>query len=96
MSVTGHRLIASSLLDRAMLTRDTAFRLQMSTLPDDNQDNLFAPMPSETYTIHGEWSDKMRPDSIGTRLFELHPTRARALAAAAAAAALFAVSRRNH
>jgi NADP-dependent 3-hydroxy acid dehydrogenase YdfG len=87
--------IAPSLIDKAMLTADAGFRLQMSNLPDDNQNNLFAPMPPETYAMYGDWTDEMRRDSLGTRLFELHPNRARALVGAAALT-LYAASRRRH
>jgi hypothetical protein len=52
-------------------------------------------MPPETYSIYGEWMDEIREDSLGTRLVELHPTRAMALASTAAAATLYLFARRR-
>jgi hypothetical protein len=57
--------------------------------------NLFAPMPSETYAVYGEFSDKMRRDSLGTRLVEMHPKRARAMAGLGLAALALTMRRRG-
>jgi short-subunit dehydrogenase len=62
---------------------DAVFRLQESDMPNDDQDNLFAPMPAETYTIAGQWGDQARDHSLVTRTLELHPSLGRAAAAAA-------------
>jgi NAD(P)-dependent dehydrogenase (short-subunit alcohol dehydrogenase family) len=87
--------IAPTVLDRAMLTGGAAFRIQQSDQPDDEMNNLFAPMPSETYAVYGEFSDKMRRDSLGTRLVEMHPKRARAMAGLGLAALALTMRRRG-
>jgi hypothetical protein len=81
------------MLDQAMLVGGAAFRAQMTKDPDDEMNNLFAPMPPETYAVYGDWMDEMRRDSLTTRLFELHPLRTRALASAAGAALLLSTVR---
>lgn len=81
------RLLAMSeglmpgLVDRAMLARDLAFRLQLSDRPNDGQDNFERPM-SGSGSVEGEWGDESRRHSLFTRLVELHPRRAAATVAA--------------
>lgn len=87
--------LAPSLLDRFMTIADVGVRAQMTDQPDDDRNNLFAPMSAETYAVRGQWTDEERRHSIGTRLFELHPHLGRALAGGAAAATAVAVSRRG-
>jgi NAD(P)-dependent dehydrogenase (short-subunit alcohol dehydrogenase family) len=87
--------MAPGLLDHVMLTGGGAYRAQESDMPEDTRHNLFGPMPAETYGVYGEWMDEMRETSLGTKLVELHPTRAKLLTAAASAAAIVAFARRS-
>jgi short-subunit dehydrogenase len=72
--------LSPSLLDRYMLQNGRAFEQQKTDRADDRRDNLFQPSTGPGSTT-GEFGDGAKPDSVYTRLFELHPNRKRAAVA---------------
>jgi short-subunit dehydrogenase len=84
--------LSPSLLDRYMLQGGRAFRQQRTGRPDDRRDNLFEPSTGPGSTT-GEFGADAKPDSVYTRLFELHPIRKRAVAGAVLLGSLLLVRR---
>jgi short-subunit dehydrogenase len=68
--------LSPSLLDRYMLQNGRADEQQRTDRPDDRRDNLFEASTGPGSTT-GEFGEDARPDSVYTRLFELHPARKR-------------------
>ena len=68
--------LSPSLLDRYMLQNGRADDQQRTNRPDDRRDNLFEGSTGPGSTT-GEFGQDARPDSVYTRLFELHPARKR-------------------
>lgn len=68
--------LSPSLLDRYMLQGGRAFKQQRTDRADDRRDNLFEPSTGPGSTT-GEFGDGAKPDSVYTRVFELHPVRKR-------------------
>ncbi|MFL5726413.1 MAG: SDR family oxidoreductase [Chloroflexota bacterium] len=68
--------LSPSLLDRYMLQGGRAFKQQRTNRADDRRDNLFEPSTGPGSTT-GEFGDGAKPDSVYTRVFELHPVRKR-------------------
>jgi short-subunit dehydrogenase len=81
--------VAPTLTDFYMLQNGRMFKQQRSDMPDDHQDNLYAPLPG---SVHGEFSGEMIPVSPFTQL-ELRPMLKR-LSFAAVTALGFAFMRR--
>lgn len=75
--------LSPSLLDRLMIAGGLIFKLQRSARPDDGQDNLFSPMPPDTYAVTGSFGAHSKSTSLYTRFFALHPNRERIAAGAA-------------
>ncbi|MGD9889842.1 MAG: SDR family oxidoreductase [Dehalococcoidia bacterium] len=75
--------LSPALADRYMLQGGRMFKKQRTNQPDDGQDNLFVPMPPESYSTTGEFGVQSKANSLYTRSLELHPTRMRLLAGAA-------------
>ncbi|MDQ1592960.1 MAG: hypothetical protein QOG71_3587 [Pyrinomonadaceae bacterium] len=85
--------ISPALLDRLMLARGAAFKLQRRDEPPRPGDNLFAPM-DEAGATTGEYAHRSTTFSPFTTHLEPYPNRKRLLAAAAALGA-FALLRRR-
>lgn len=68
--------LSPSLLDRYMLQDGRAIEQQRTDRPDDRRDNLFEGSTGPGSTT-GAFGEDARPDSVYTRLFELHPNRKR-------------------
>jgi hypothetical protein len=62
---------------------DRGFDQQRSDMPDDHEDNLFAPMDGPGSTT-GHWSAQAKRNSVYTEALEMHPGRKMAVAALAA------------
>lgn len=63
--------LSPRLAERMLTVGDMAFRAQLSDRPDDNADNLFAPMDEASYHIHGDFGGTAIPAngharSVGT------------------------------
>jgi short-subunit dehydrogenase len=69
--------LSPSLLDRYMLQNGRAVKQQETDRPDDRRDNLFEGSTGPGSTT-GQFGEDAKPESIYTRLFELHPNRKRA------------------
>ncbi|MBI5667607.1 MAG: SDR family oxidoreductase [Chloroflexi bacterium] len=86
--------VSPSLADRFMLAGGNMFVMQKTSEPDDNRDNLFAPMVGRG-RIEGQFNYLVKP-SLYTRLVTLAPTwRQVLLPAALAVLALFGIRRRQ-
>jgi short-subunit dehydrogenase len=68
--------LSPSLVDRYLLQGRRGFRQQLTEEPDDRIDNLFQPSVGRGSTT-GDFEGSTRPDSLYTRIFELHPIRKR-------------------
>jgi short-subunit dehydrogenase len=64
--------LSPSLVDRYLLQGGRGFRQQLTDKPDDRIDNLFEPSVGAGRTT-GDFEGPTRPDSMYTRVFELHP-----------------------
>ena len=64
--------LSPSLVDRYLLQGGRGFRQQLTDKPDDRIDNLFEPSVGAGRTT-GDFEGPTRPDSVYTRVFELHP-----------------------
>jgi NAD(P)-dependent dehydrogenase (short-subunit alcohol dehydrogenase family) len=64
--------LSPSLVDRYLLQGERGFRQQLTDKPDDQVDNLFEPSVGPGRTT-GDFEGSTRPDSVYTRVFELHP-----------------------
>jgi short-subunit dehydrogenase len=84
--------LSPSLLDRYMLQGGRAFRQQRTDRPDDRRDNLFEPSTGPG-SITGEFGEGAKPESVYTRLFELHPARKRLAVATMLVASVLLVRR---
>lgn len=73
--------LSPGLLDRLMVARGAAFRLQKENRPDDGYDNLFQPSPGMG-SVTGTWTDESIKSSFYTRHIEHWPNRKRMLWAA--------------
>jgi short-subunit dehydrogenase len=76
--------ISPRFLDWVMVSRERAFKKQMTDEPDDGQDNLFQPL-EEPGTSTGEFGRRAMKSSLYTRVFEMHPSAKRLLWGAALA-----------
>jgi short-subunit dehydrogenase len=85
--------ISPRLLDRWMLLGNQGMKSQMTDQPDDQRDNLFAPMPGRGKST-GDFGRLAQPTSIYTRAIGLHPNRGRIAAAVSGAVGAFALRRR--
>jgi short-subunit dehydrogenase len=65
--------LSPRLLDWALGRTGLGFRLQASDRPDDGQDNLFAPMPPETYAVHGGFDRMGNPPNGQNGSAPSHP-----------------------
>ncbi|MFL5761131.1 MAG: SDR family oxidoreductase [Thermomicrobiales bacterium] len=70
--------MSPSLVDRFMLQGGQAFNQQRTEVPDDGQDNMFAPL-SGTGSVTGDFGTHSQSVSLYTRVLGLHPNRERAL-----------------
>jgi short-subunit dehydrogenase len=68
--------LSPSLLDRYMVQNGRAIKQQETDRPDDRRDNLFEGSTGSGSTT-GEFGADAKPESVYTRLFELHPNRKR-------------------
>ena len=66
--------LSPSLVDRYLLQGGRGVRQQMTDAPDDRRDNLFEPSTGPG-SATGDFGDGAQPDSVYTRVFELHPAR---------------------
>ena len=64
--------LSPSLVDRYLLQGRRGFEQQLTDKPDDRIDNLFEPSVGAGRT-RGDFEGPTRPESIYTRVFELHP-----------------------
>jgi NAD(P)-dependent dehydrogenase (short-subunit alcohol dehydrogenase family) len=64
--------ISPELVDWILLQNDYGVKGQISDMPDDRRDNLFAPAGGPSAT-HGPFDDKAWSSSEYTRVFEQHP-----------------------
>jgi short-subunit dehydrogenase len=64
--------LSPTLVDRYLLQGRRGFKQQLTDKPDDRIDNLFEPSVGAGSTT-GDFEGSTRPDSIYTRVFELHP-----------------------
>ncbi|HET8522908.1 MAG TPA: SDR family oxidoreductase [Thermomicrobiales bacterium] len=84
--------ISPSLLDWYMVRNRTMFDQQRSNRPDDERDNLFAPMDGASSPTGG-FGQTSKSVSLYTRVLELHPNRQRALNLGLVVAGLAAIRR---
>jgi hypothetical protein len=75
--------LSPSLVDRYMLQGGRMFRQQATKRPDDRRDNLFEPSTGPG-AERGDFGADARPESLYTRLLELHPNVKRAAVVALA------------
>ena len=68
--------LSPSLVDRYLLQGGRGVRQQMTDAPDDRRDNLFEASTGPG-SATGDFGDGAQPDSVYTRVFELHPARKR-------------------
>lgn len=85
--------LSPSLVDRLMVARGTAFRLQKEDRPDDGVDNLFEPSRG-TGSVHGDWGQEAIQSSWYTRHLEYYPHR-KGMLWAALGTGLFLLARRK-
>lgn len=85
--------LSPSLVDRLMVARGAAFRLQKENRPDDGIDNLFEPSRG-TGSAHGHWGKEALQSSWYTRHLEYYPHR-KGMLWAALGASLFLLARRK-
>jgi short-subunit dehydrogenase len=85
--------LSPSLVDRLMVARGAAFRLQKENRPDDGVDNLFEPSRG-IGSSHGKWGDEAIQSSWYTRHLEYYPHR-KGMLWAALGAGLFLLARRR-
>ena len=64
--------LSPTLVDRYLLQGRRGFKQQLTDKPDDRIDNLFEPSVGAGRTT-GDFEGATRPDSMYTRVFELHP-----------------------
>lgn len=83
------------LVDRLLLLGDIGFKAQRTDQPDDGRDNFDAPMPPDTYTTTGPFSDRSLPTSLYTRVLERYPATRVALFGAALTAGYILRRRRS-
>ena len=86
------RRLSPALVDKVMILGGLAFRMQKSHRPDDEVDNLFAPVPKDG-AAEGEFGRETILGNGYARTFEFHPMRQR-LAVAGTLLALAALVRR--
>jgi NAD(P)-dependent dehydrogenase (short-subunit alcohol dehydrogenase family) len=84
--------LSPGLLDRLMVARGAAFRLQKEDRPDDGYDNLFEPSRG-IGAVNGTWSDQALRSSFYTKHIECYPNRKRMLWAALGAGLLLLARR---
>ncbi|GAB4514645.1 MAG: SDR family oxidoreductase [Anaerolineae bacterium] len=63
--------LSPSLLDRILITNGAAFRMQTSSEPDNERDNMYQPLPG-TGRVHGDFPQLTKP-SLYTPLLEWTP-----------------------
>ena len=68
--------LSPTLVDRYLLQGGRGVKQQLTTEPDDRVDNLFQASTGPG-SATGDFGDGARPDSVYTRIFELHPLRKR-------------------
>ncbi|WP_036172740.1 SDR family oxidoreductase [Massilia sp. 9096] len=85
--------LSPGLVDKLMVARGAAFRLQKEDKPDDGYDNLFEPSRGPG-SVNGTWSGEALQSSFYTKQFEYHPHR-KQLFWAALGAGLFMLARRQ-
>ena len=84
--------LSPSLVDRYLLQGDRGTATQTAEAPDDGVDNLFEPSTG-TGRSRGDFGDGAKPNSLYTRVFELHPNVKRALTGAGLVGTLLVVRR---
>lgn len=85
--------LSPTLLDWVMARAGMGVKMQVTDLPDDGADNLFAPMPPEAYAVHGGFNTLGMPGNGHARGIDV-PTGLQRLAVAGALLALVAIARR--
>jgi short-subunit dehydrogenase len=67
--------VSPGLVDRLLTTRDMGFRSQTTDRPDDDADNLFAPMDAASYHVRGEFGAEALSGNGHGRGASPHPAR---------------------
>jgi short-subunit dehydrogenase len=80
-------------VDRSMLAGDAAVNAIVTDEPGAGTDNIFAPMPPQTYAAQGEWGKETMPLSLSLRTGELHPWMRGVFKGAFAIGGVFAMRR---